>query len=230
MAPAPGGQCLELGCGTGNYAIALRRSGLLVTGIDPSALMLAEARAKSPDGIWLDGIAEALPFPDGTFGGAWAVHAVHHFADMEAAFTEIRRVLGTGRFAILTSEREQMRGFWLNHYFPEMMAESMLEVPTVDRIEAALRRAGFRALGRQPWFQPAQAVDHFLYCGKHAPELYLEPAIRAGISSFADIAGEDEVQHGLAQLRADIADGRIDQVRAAWDDRLGDYLFLWAER
>ncbi len=228
LAPRDGGRYLDVGSGSGNYAIALRHAGLDVVGVDPSARMLARARAKAPDGAWLEATAEALPFADGAFDGAWATHAVHHFADLEAAFSELHRVLESGRFVILTSDPEQMRGFWLNHYFPAMMARSMAQVPAIPRIEAALRRAGFQALGREPWLQPARAIDHFLYCGKHAPERYFDAAVRAGISSFADLAAAAEVGHGLARLRADIDAGRFDAVRAAYDDSLGDYLFLHA--
>ncbi len=40
---------LEVGCGTGRIALELARQGYSVTGIDPSAAMLAEARRKAED-------------------------------------------------------------------------------------------------------------------------------------------------------------------------------------
>ena len=55
---------------------------------------------------------------------------------------------------------------------------------------------------------PHDLQDHFLYCGKHRPELYFDPAIRAGISSFADLCEPEEVTEGLARLRADLDAGR----------------------
>ena len=41
----PGGGYLDIGCGTGNYTIALAAAGLGFTGVDPSEVMLLEARA-----------------------------------------------------------------------------------------------------------------------------------------------------------------------------------------
>ena len=37
LALPPGGRCLDLGTGTGNYAVALHHAGLEVVGVDPSA-------------------------------------------------------------------------------------------------------------------------------------------------------------------------------------------------
>ncbi len=44
---APGQSILDLGCGTGRHAIELARRGYAVTGLDLSAGMLAQARAKA---------------------------------------------------------------------------------------------------------------------------------------------------------------------------------------
>ncbi|KKM10317.1 hypothetical protein SY88_14540 [Clostridiales bacterium PH28_bin88] len=49
LLPEPGMRLLDLGCGTGNYALELARRGLKVTGIDISAAMLAEARRKAAE-------------------------------------------------------------------------------------------------------------------------------------------------------------------------------------
>ncbi|MEN6480231.1 MAG: class I SAM-dependent methyltransferase [Anaerolineales bacterium] len=45
--PAPGHRWLELACGTGTVAVALARRGWEVTGVDGSAAMLDQARAKA---------------------------------------------------------------------------------------------------------------------------------------------------------------------------------------
>jgi len=230
IAPSAGRRYLDVGCGTGNYTHALSEAGLDLSAIDPSTGMLALARAKQAREIWIAATAEALPFPDGTFDGAYTTLAIHHFSDLETAVAEIFRVLRQGRYVMFTSDPEQMRGYWLNHYFPEMMARSTAKMPTIERVEAALRQAGFRNIGRQSWAQPALPVDHFLYCGKHEPELYLDPSIRAGNSSFAAFPDQAAIERGVARLGADIESGHIADVRASYDNDLGDYLFLHGEK
>ncbi len=53
---------LDLGCGTGRLALLLAEQGYRVTGVDPSAPMLADARAKPNPGDvrWVEGGAEQL--------------------------------------------------------------------------------------------------------------------------------------------------------------------------
>jgi hypothetical protein len=72
--------------------------------------------------------------------------------------------------------------------------------------------------------------DLFLYSGKHRPELYLDPRIRAGISTFAALAEPAEVRSGCARLEADIRSGRIADITTAYRHDRGDYLFIIAER
>lgn len=67
-----GENILEMGCGTGsNLLIAANRTGHggWVTGVDPSARMLARAEKKiaGKNNISLVQAADRLPFPDGTF-------------------------------------------------------------------------------------------------------------------------------------------------------------------
>jgi SAM-dependent methyltransferase len=54
---------LDVGCGTGTFAILLADRGLEVTGVDPALAMLAVARAKpNADRVrWIHGDAASLP-------------------------------------------------------------------------------------------------------------------------------------------------------------------------
>ena len=66
------------------------------------------------------------------------------------------------------------------------------------------------------------------YSGKHRPALYLDPDVRAGISTFAAFADEAEVPRGLATLGADIESGPIEEVMARYAHGGGDYLSVTA--
>lgn len=75
-----------------------------------------------------------------------------------------------------------------------------------------------------------ELCDWFLHAGKYRPEIYLDPVVRAGISSFARLDFEEEVEQGLAKLREDINSGDIKKVIQQYDNNLGDYLFIKAQK
>ena len=224
-----GGRCLDVGCGTGNYTLALA-AGLRMVGMDVSRRMLEVARAKQGAACLVQGDAVTLPFRAGAFKGAICTLAVHHFAAMGPAFAEVARVLGAGRFVLFTDDPEQMRGYWLNEYFPEMMARSIRQMPPVESVIAALRAAGFGEVTVEPYEVAPTLRDLFLYSGKQRPGLYLDPRVRAGISSFAVLADPTEVQQGCERLAADVASGRFAEVAASYRHDRGDYLFVVAQR
>ena len=230
LAPQDGGRYLDVACGTGNYTLALAGNGLAMTGVDRSSVMLDAARAKAPEVTWRHGGAGSLPFDDGVFDGALCTLAIHHFDDLTSAMAEVWRVIGAGRFVIFTATPAQMLGYWLNRYFPATMALATAQMPTLDDLMAALRRAGFRKLVHEPFLVPDDLEDLFLYAGKHRPGLYLDPAVRAGISTFAALAPADELERGLRRLAHDIRSGEIDRVIADADDSRGDYLFVIGEK
>lgn len=142
-----GERYIDVGCGTGNYTIALASRGARITGIDASREMLDTARAKAPDNAalsWQLARAEALPFAPGTFAGAVSTLAIHHFSDLPGAFREVSRVLdrATGRYVIFTSTPEQTSRYWLRRYFPAVIERSMRRPPSLARMREALAAAG----------------------------------------------------------------------------------------
>lgn len=224
----PEGKYLDLGCGTGNYTVALSGLGGEWSAIDVSDVMLRQAREKSRNIHWVQSSADAVPFPDAAFDGAICTLAIHHFSSLRSPFREIRRTLRSGAFVIFTGLADQMRDYWLCHYFPEMMARSIEKMPEEFQIRAALREAGFKSVEVTPFFVTSELEDLFLYSGKHRPELYLEPVVRANISSFANLAKTAEVQDGLARLEADVQSGSFVSVKARYATEAGDYAFITA--
>ena len=113
---------------------------------------------------------------------------------------------------IFTATPEQMKGYWLNEYFPVAMAKSMEQMPEPELVQDSLTAAGFRVTFTEAYEVLPDLQDFFLYSGKHHPEMYLSETVRKGISTFASLAEPVEVISGCARLRADIESGRIDQV------------------
>ena len=98
----PGQRVLDLATGTGLLALeAARRVGPggSVTGLDLSAGMLAQARAKAAgleQVTFMQGDAETLPFGDGDFDRVLCSSALVLMSDVPAALREWARVLRRG--------------------------------------------------------------------------------------------------------------------------------------
>ncbi len=231
LAPQPNGQYLDVGCGTGNYTNALAQQGFKLTGVDPSEAMLTKAWMQSANINWLKGKAENLDLPKQFFDGINASLTIHHWDDLAQAFRELYRVLKPGgKLVVFTSTPAQMRGYWLCHYFPKMLADSISQMPELDKVERAIKMAGFQNIRQEPYEIQHDLKDLFLYCGKNQPERYFEEAIRQGISSFSDLANQTEVEAGLHKLKADLASGAFKEIQSTYRNQLGDYLFITATK
>ena len=220
---------LDIGCGTGNYTNVLRKKGLKIIGVDPSIEMLTKALTENPDGTWIQGKSEDIPLQKNSIDACLASLTIHHWNDINQGFNEIERVLKPkGTFVLFTSTPKQMKGYWLNHYFPKMLKDSMLQMPTFEHIEMALIQNGFKNIETEAYFVKPDLKDLFLYAGKDRPDLYLNPKVRQSISSFSDLAHIDEVQQGLKQLKQDISSGKIDSIKDSYKNSDGDYQFVVA--
>ena len=89
-------KALDVGCGEGRFCRMLQRHGIDVTGIDPTPPLLEAAHARDPKGAYIEGTAERLPFPDGTFDLVVSYLTLIDIPDIEAAIPEMARVLAPG--------------------------------------------------------------------------------------------------------------------------------------
>jgi SAM-dependent methyltransferase len=222
------GRYLDLACGTGNYTISLAARGGKWTGLDIALTMIEQARAKSDQVHWEVGRAEEMRAADGTYDGVLCTLALHHFSDLNAAFHEVRRVIREGRFVMFTSSPEQMRGYWLNAYFPTAMARSIAKMPAVEAVESACKRSGFRRVDLELYVVQSDLRDGFLFCSKHRPDLYLSEQARVGMSTFRVLADADEIRTGCERLADDLRTGQFAEVLARYEHMLGDYVFVSA--
>lgn len=94
----PGKLVLDFGCGEGEQAVSLAKSGATVVGVDISEVSiqmckeLAQREGVAQNTTFLVGDVEALSFPDGYFDSIWASGILHHL-DVGKAYRELARVL-----------------------------------------------------------------------------------------------------------------------------------------
>jgi len=111
----PGARVLDCATGTGDLALAFRRSGAEVVGTDFSAPMLVQAREKARaaglDVTFEAADALALPYPDASFEVASISFGIRNVDDPVQCLREMGRVVKPGG-KVLVLEFGQPRGPW----------------------------------------------------------------------------------------------------------------------
>lgn len=225
----PGKHYLDLACGTGNYTNALAMLGGRWHGADISEVMIRQAQSSNQQIQWQVSSASSLPYRDSSFDGVMCTLAIHHFNGLLHPFEEVRRTLKHGNFVLFTAFSEQMRRYWLCHYFPCMMEHAIAQMPEQALVSAQLQAAGFTIERVLPFNITNELQDLFLYSGKERPELYLDPAVRANISSFASLCSQAELNAGMQKLRNDITTGAFSEIAASYQSPVGDYAYVVAK-
>ena len=95
-----GKRVLEVGVGTGRYAVPLQKSGIRVVGVDISRKMVEFGLAKGlRDVVFAE--AARLPFVSGSFDVATTNHVLHLIPDWRDVLREIARVTREWYFTVI---------------------------------------------------------------------------------------------------------------------------------
>ena len=192
---------VNVGAGTGNYEPVDRR----VVAVETSFAMIAQRRPEAAQAI--RAVAESLPFGGQTFVAALAILTLHHWTDLAGGLSELRRV--ASRQVILLFEPWVSWQFWLVEYFPECQSlPTEIRAPSIEFL-----RLHLDVQDVIPVPVPADCIDGFAGAYWCRPESYLDPSVRAGISSLAQLSPE-VAERCVQRLRQDLASGE-------WDARYG---------
>lgn len=114
---------LDVGCGPGQglALLAARAERGLVAGVDPSEVMVAQARDRNAAAVGAGAIevrqasAGALPYADAAFTKVCAVHTVRLWPSIDEGLREVHRVLTPGGRVLVAVRMDDGRGRRLHH-------------------------------------------------------------------------------------------------------------------
>jgi SAM-dependent methyltransferase len=165
-AGAPAGRVLDVGCGTGGTTAALARQGADCVGIDPSAPMLAAARARmvreAAAAAFIQADAQTYVFAPGEFDAVISRFGVMFFADPVAAFANLRQATRSGghpRFAAWRGAEENPFLTTAEHAATPLLPDIAVPGPGApgpfafarrDWIFSVLRDSGWAAIEIEP--------------------------------------------------------------------------------
>jgi SAM-dependent methyltransferase len=135
------GRLLDVGCGRGDLAAALRRGGWEVAGLDPSASAVEAARALGVDARV--GTIEDAPWPAESFDALVFNHSLEHVPDPLDTLGRAARLLRPGgRLAVVVPDwgswqRRRFGSRWFHLDLPRHLQHF-----DRDSLEGAARRAG----------------------------------------------------------------------------------------
>jgi ubiquinone/menaquinone biosynthesis C-methylase UbiE len=145
-----GSRVLDLGCGTGRFALPMaNRLHFRVFGVDSSREMLARAREKDSEGVvaWDCQDAQDLTYQDASFDVIFMSHLLHHVDSPTRVISECKRVLcNSGVVLIRYGAIEQIRNDVEHTFFPGVLAIDESRTPSIESVEKWLSEAGFSGI------------------------------------------------------------------------------------
>lgn len=185
---------LNVGAGSGSYEPDDRR----VIAIEPSGVMIAQRQSGSAPVVQAS--ADSLPFRSASFDVVMAVLTVHHWANLQAGFAELRRV--APRRVVLTFDPEVHNTMWLMGYIPEIASLKSAQAPSVADVLDGIDGHSVVVLPVPHDCRDGMTISHW-----RRPEAYLNPAVRAGGSALCQV-DPAALDRGLARLATDLRTGR----------------------
>jgi SAM-dependent methyltransferase len=193
-----GTDVVEVGCGTGNYILALAEATQCRGwGVDPDPAMLRIARKRTGLVTFAEGKAEALGVPAAAFDLVFSVDVIHNVQDLDASFREAARALrAQGRVSTVTDSEAVIRSrVPLTVYFPETAEVDLRRYPSIADIRQSMASTGFGDLDEQTVESPY--------------ELRTAAPYREKVFSCLRLISDDAFRRGLRRMEQDLAKGPI---------------------
>lgn len=136
------GRLLEIGCGSGDFLIAMKEKGWRVEGMDVDAAAAEVARQRSGVTVRVGSLGE-LGYPEASFDAITMCHVIEHVHDPVELLTECARLLAPGGRLVLVTPNWRSLGHRLfGARWPGIDAPRHLQIFTAESITDAIQRAG----------------------------------------------------------------------------------------
>lgn len=146
----PNGRLLDVGCGSGDWLLAMSRRGWRVEGLDFDSNAVAVARNR---GLKVaTGSLEEQGYNDGTFDAVTLSHVIEHVPDPIACLRECARILKPGgRLVLLTPNADSLAHRIFGDSWRGLEPPRHLHVFSLRSMRCALQLAGFNAISVLPF-------------------------------------------------------------------------------
>ncbi|MBN1679388.1 MAG: class I SAM-dependent methyltransferase [Anaerolineae bacterium] len=196
---------LDVGTGTGLYALPLARHVGMVAGVDISALMLRRLvtkRQREPVFV-SQGIAERLPFGADTFDAVVAVHVFHLIPGWQNALHDVARVLAPGGLllsGVNDANRRAVDPLW--RVWDATVRDS-------DPVNVGVPRAKYATFLEEMGWQPVGEPRVYHYSRTITPYVFID-RLKRRVWSSCWLLDDVTINAGLAALHAFITAEGID--------------------
>jgi ubiquinone/menaquinone biosynthesis C-methylase UbiE len=202
---------LEVGCGTGHWLAQMHAWGCKVSGLDPSAQMLARAATRAAHGTapalrggasfeaqLVRGRAEALPWRDASFDRVVCVNALHHVEGKPSFMAEARRVLRPGgRFLSIGLDPSAGLEPWsIYEYFETTLELDRQRYPAAAQLRSWLADAGF--------VDCVTEVAERIVFDRSARECLDRNLLAKESTSQLSLLSDEQYQRGIDRIRRDL--------------------------
>jgi SAM-dependent methyltransferase len=186
----PHGRLLEIGCGDGDYLLAMRELGWEIHGIEPDPEAAERAASATGATIW-PGTIESAQIPEQSFDAVVALHSIEHVYDPRLFVSRAAGFLRPGGFLYLLTPNFQGLARRLFHQdWLALDAPRHLNLLTPTSVRAIcdscglLRVRSIRALTRR-----ARREREHIYAVRRTGDFHSEfqpsPAQRLALASFS---------------------------------------------
>jgi SAM-dependent methyltransferase len=176
---------IDVGCGEGRFCRMLAKRGAHMTGIDPTAKLIAEAKRRQPDAVFHEAKAEALPVADASMGLVVSYLSLLDIPDYKTAINEMMRVLKPGGRCVIANQNgfaTASTKYWARDEDNNKLHWTMDNYSTERPCKAEW--AGISVIN---WHRPMSAyMSAFLHAG-FVLESFDEPVPKAHVPEAPDL-------------------------------------------
>jgi 2-polyprenyl-3-methyl-5-hydroxy-6-metoxy-1,4-benzoquinol methylase len=146
----PRGRLLDVGCGSGEWLLAMRQRGWTVEGIDFDESAVKLARLKGLKAEW--GSLEQQGYPDACFDAVTLNHVIEHVPDPVRTLAECARILKPkGKLVLFTPNNASLSHRLFKEHWRGLEPPRHLHIFSMKSLHRAFVMAGFQEVAVFPF-------------------------------------------------------------------------------